>query len=269
MIDNTAPIGVFDSGLGGLTVAHAIAKVLPNESLIYIGDTAHLPYGDKSKQTIIQYSIKIVDYLLNAGCKAIVIACNSASSAAADEINTLTGNRALIINVIDPVVKYIGQNYLNQKIGLIGTKQTINSNVFIQKLAAANIPCDLVMQATALLAPLVEEGFARRPAITRPILEEYLGSKALEGIKALVLGCTHYPVLKQAIAQYYGDAIALIDAATLTATALQQALRAANLLNTTTSKHQFFITDNNPGFTDQAKKIFAETIPFKTLSLWQ
>src|SRR5688572_29790686 len=123
------PIGVFDSGIGGLTVAQAITKVLPNERLIYFGDTAHLPYGAKSTAAIQAYAVKICDLLLKQQCKVILIACNSASAAAYELVKEYVGSKAKVLNVIDPTVQFIGENYVGKTIGLIGTKQTVNSNV--------------------------------------------------------------------------------------------------------------------------------------------
>ncbi|MEL6538417.1 MAG: aspartate/glutamate racemase family protein, partial [Bacteroidota bacterium] len=130
-----APIGIFDSGIGGLTVAHQVQLALPQESLIYFGDTAHMPYGDKSQVTIQSYSIKIAHALLDKGCKVILIACNSASAAAYDLVREYVGSRARVYNVIDPVVQYAATHHRGEQVGLIGTKQTISSGVFSTKFA--------------------------------------------------------------------------------------------------------------------------------------
>src|SRR5438477_6819095 len=144
------PIGLFDSGIGGLTVARAIVKTLPNENIIYFGDTAHLPYGDKSTAAIQAYSIKICDMLLKEGCKLILIACNSASAAAFDLVKEYVGSRAMVMNVIDPLVNYVRENFAQKHLGLIGTKQTINSQVHRKKIAALNINTRLSALATPL-----------------------------------------------------------------------------------------------------------------------
>ena len=134
----TQPIGIFDSGTGGLTVAHAVKQLLPNEQLVYFGDSAHLPYGDKSAATIQAYAIKICDILLQHQCKVILIACNSASAAAYDLIKAYVGSKALVLNVIDPVIDYLKAFFSDKKVGLIGTKQTVGSGVYDRKTAALN-----------------------------------------------------------------------------------------------------------------------------------
>ena len=130
------PVGIFDSGIGGLTVAHAIKKMMPQESIIYFGDTAHLPYGDKSEAAIQAYSIKIADVLLKKNCKVIVIACNSASSAAYELLKEYVQKEVMVINVIDPMVRWVGENYHDCSIGLIGTKRTVQSGIYVKKIEA-------------------------------------------------------------------------------------------------------------------------------------
>ncbi len=154
-----APIGIFDSGIGGLTVAKAIRNLLPEENIIYFGDTAHLPYGDKSEAAIQAYSIKIADILLKKGCKVIVIACNSASSASYELLKEYVRKDAHIINVIDPMVDFITENYSGKRIGLIGTKRTVQSGIYTRKIEESNHSILLESLATPLLAPMIEEGF--------------------------------------------------------------------------------------------------------------
>ena len=154
-MNKTHPIGIFDSGIGGLTVARAIRKQLPNEKIIYFGDTAHLPYGDKSTEAIQSYAIKICNLLLEHQCKVIVIACNSASAAAYALVKAYVGSKAKIINVIDPTVNYISQKYSNKKVGVIGTRKTINSDVYAHKITAKNNTIEVASLATPLLAPMI------------------------------------------------------------------------------------------------------------------
>lgn len=269
MNNHDRPIGIFDSGLGGLTVAQEIQALLPDESIIYIGDTAHLPYGDKSKTTITHYSLKITDYLLAAHCKAIVIACHSASAAAFESVLQHVNQRALILNVIDPVIDYCTDHYQQQKVAMIGTRQTVNSQVFQQKIANAVPGMTFVTKATPLFALLVEEGFAHKPDIIMPILQEYFNHAEFKAIKAMILACTHYPLLKDAINQYYQNSVHLIDCAKLAALALQQMLTTHDLLAATKTKHQFYITDYTPAFEKMAKTIFKEAFPIHSLRLWQ
>src|SRR3954468_4148521 len=148
------PIGIFDSGIGGLTVANAIRKLLPNENMIYFGDTAHLPYGDKSEAAIQAYSIKIADVLLKKGCKVIVIACNSASSAANELLKEYVNKDVHIINVIDPMVELVTTQFPDKHVGLIGTKRTVQSGVYAKKITESNKNIRLQSLATPLLVPM-------------------------------------------------------------------------------------------------------------------
>jgi glutamate racemase len=185
-------IGIFDSGIGGLTVARQLANLLPSENLIYFGDTAHLPYGDKSTAAIQAYAIKICNFLISREVKAILIACNSASAAAYELVKEYVGSKALVFNVIDPVVDFVCNQYPGKTIGLIGTKQTVNSKVFERKILEKNSGITLKSLATPLLAPMIEEGFFHNN-ISWNVIENYLVNPQLENIHALILACTHYP----------------------------------------------------------------------------
>src|SRR5687767_10882644 len=175
------PIGIFDSGIGGLTVAHAIKKLLPHEHLIYFGDTAHLPYGDKSEAAIQAYSIRIADILLQKGCKVLVIACNSASSAAYELLQEYVNRNTHIINVIDPMVHYVANHFQGKNVGLIGTKRTVQSGVYSRKIHEANQGITLKSLATPLLAPMIEEGFFNNQ-ISHEIIAQYLADQELQNI---------------------------------------------------------------------------------------
>jgi glutamate racemase len=183
-IDNfspASPIGIFDSGIGGLTVAKAVVEKLPQESIIYFGDTLHLPYGDKSKETITTYVLRIVDLLLLQKCKLILIACGSASAAAYEEVKKHVGSKALVLNVIDPMIDFLDKNYRNKRVGLIATKQTVESRVYndkIKLLNGANI--DFTSMATPLLVPIIEEGFAEHEIVDL-VLKEYFSAPELQG----------------------------------------------------------------------------------------
>ncbi|MBX2915611.1 MAG: glutamate racemase [Cyclobacteriaceae bacterium] len=263
----TAPIGVFDSGIGGLTVAHAIQQELPNESLIYFGDTAHLPYGDKSEAAIQAFSIKIADVLLKQGCKVIVIACNSASSAAYELLKEYVRHDAHIINVIDPMVDYIAEHYPGKTVGLIGTKRTVQSGVYARKLQEADRTINLKTLATPLLAPMIEEGFFNNQ-ISHEIIAQYLADPTLTDIEALVLACTHYPLIKPEINQYYQNKIAILDSAAIVAQALHQYLAAHRLLNTTAASHQFFVSDYTEAFEAATKLFFKSQVELRHHPLW-
>ncbi|MEY3399295.1 MAG: glutamate racemase, partial [Bacteroidota bacterium] len=153
------PIGIFDSGIGGLTVAAAIRKALPGESLIYFGDTAHLPYGDKSAESIRHYAARITDFLIKKKCKAIVIACNTASAHAFKTVRDVAGPDIPVVNVIDPVSEYISTRYTDGKVGVIGTKGTIESRIYVKRIEKLNKKLKVMSCATPLLAPMIEEGF--------------------------------------------------------------------------------------------------------------
>lgn len=263
---STQPIGIFDSGIGGLTVTKALVNELPNESIIYFGDTAHLPYGDKSIRAIQGYSKKIVDVLLQEKCKLILIACNSASAAAYDFLKEYVGEKALLVNVIDPTVAYLHKNYAHQKVGLIATKLTVKSQIYHQKVAALNKDITLRALATPLLVPAIEEGFFKHPIID-VLLQEYLTHAELQNIKALILGCTHYPVIKESIAKFYNDSITLIDSSVIVALAVKQLLTEHHLLNTSTNKvvTKFFVTDYTDAFAKGAKMFFGDEINLECL----
>src|SRR5687768_10491440 len=224
------PIGIFDSGIGGLTVAHAIKTLLPEEDLIYFGDTAHLPYGDKSEAAIQVYSIKIADILLKKGCKVIVIACNSASSASYELLKEYVRTDTHVINVIDPMVELVTQNYAHRNIGLIGTKRTVQSGVYGRKIAEADKDITLHSLATPLLAPMIEEGFFNNQ-ISHEIIAQYLSDPVLQNIDGLILACTHYPLIKKEISAYYRGRMAILDSSEIVAQALRKYLVAEDLLN--------------------------------------
>ncbi len=263
------PIGVFDSGIGGLTVAHAIREVLPHESIIYFGDTAHLPYGDKSAAAVQAYSIKIADVLMGMGCKVIVIACNSASSAAYELLKEYAGKRAKIINVIDPMVAYLSENYAHKKVGLIGTKRTVSSNVYLEKLEILNKEIELVSLATPLLVPMIEEGFFNN-RISAEIIEKYLGDNIFRDISGLVLGCTHYPLISKQIQRYFSDKVDILDSSEITANHLKKYLLNEGLINDIeVVKDQFLVSDYTDSFEASTKIFFKEKVKLEKHILWE
>jgi len=229
MVQNQAsmPVGVFDSGLGGLTVLREIHALLPHENLIYFGDTARVPYGNKSATTIIRYSREIVRFLLSRDVKAIVVACNTASSYALGAIRGMTD--IPVLGVIDPAVRSLTQKAKPEAIaGLIATKGTIASGSYGAALARLNGKQQLVSQACPLLVPLIEEGYAESAAADL-ILRDYLGPLAQQGAEYLILGCTHYPLIAQAINRLYPQ-FKLIDSAEETAAELKAVLAQKNIL---------------------------------------
>lgn len=266
--DNSAPIGIFDSGIGGLTVAHKVKELMPNESMVYFGDIAHLPYGDKSAAAIQAYSIKVTDVLLKQGCKLILIACNSASSAAFELVREYVGSKAKVFNVIDPVVEYVAQNYSNQKVGLIGTKQTVNSNVYESKLKQLNSSIELKSLATPLLVPMIEEGFFQN-RISHDIIDAYLNQPDLAAIQALILGCTHYPLIKNEIKDFYDGRVDVLDSANIVAKNLFLFLEGNQLLsNHKILKDRFLVSDITASFEASAKLFFHEDLKLEKFPIW-
>ncbi|MGJ3233983.1 glutamate racemase [Marivirga sp.] len=266
--DNSAPIGIFDSGIGGLTVAHKVKEIMPDESMVYFGDIAHLPYGDKSAAAIQAYSIKVTDVLLQQGCKLILIACNSASSAAFELVREYVGSKAKVFNVIDPVVEHVAKNYNNQKVGLIGTKQTVNSNAYESKLKQLNPHIELKSLATPLLVPMIEEGFFEN-RISHDIIEAYLHHEDLMGIEALILGCTHYPLIKNEIDQFYNGKVDILDSASIVVKRLEQFLKENDLLSAKKErKDRFLVSDITASFEASAKIFFHEEVHLEKFPIW-
>lgn len=262
------PIGIFDSGIGGLTVAKTISDLMPNENIVYFGDTAHTPWGDKSQAAIQAYCIKICDFLLEHRCKCIVMACHTASSAAFELVQEYVGEKAYVLNVIDPVVHHIGQHHANKKIGLIGTKQTIRSNTYKRRLDSLNQNIELFTLATPLLVPLIEEGFFDKQA-SELVVSEYLSHPNLLNIHALVLGCTHYPLIKRFIQNFYQTPIDIIDASEVTANQLRAELKLRHLLNNNEPINRlFFVSDYNEFCAHTTDRFFQGDIQLQPYPLW-
>ncbi|MCF6361327.1 MAG: glutamate racemase [Cyclobacteriaceae bacterium] len=269
-MQKNAPIGIFDSGIGGLTVAHAIKEELPNEHLIYFGDTAHLPYGDKSTATIQAYAIKIADFFLQQNCKIIVIACNSASAAANDLLKEYVASRATIVNVIEPMVDFVVKNESDKTVGVIGTKQTVNSNIYSRSIKNTNSSINVKSLATPLLVPMIEEGFLHNK-IAHNIIEKYLRDASLKNIDSLVLGCTHYPLIKNELSQFYDNQVNILDSSIITAEFLKEFLASSDLSTTSTQKgnNQFFVSDLTESFEHSAKLFFGEPVVLQKHQLWE
>jgi glutamate racemase len=262
-------IGIFDSGIGGLTVAHAIQQALPNERMIYFGDTAHLPYGDKSEAAIQAYSIKIADVLLKMHCKVIVIACNSASSAAYHLLKEYVGKRAHIINVIDPMVELVSHQFAGKSVGLIGTKRTVQSNVYAQKIEALSQNISLHQVATPLLVHMIEEGFFDN-RISHDIIDQYLSETSLQKIDALILACTHYPLIKKEISAYYQERVTILDSSEAVATSLKEYLVKEHLMNNIPNpRHQFLVSDYTESFEASTKLFFGQVVHLEKHRLWE
>jgi len=265
------PIGIFDSGIGGLTVARAVREQLPNERLIYFGDTAHLPYGDKSASTIQAYSVKIADMLLSHQCKVILIACNSASSAAYELIRDYCGSKARVFDVINAMVERIKKEFAHRRVGLIGTKQTVHAGVYEDKIKALEWGITFSSLATPLLVPMIEEHFFHN-RISHDIIEQYLRQDALADIDTLILGCTHYPIIQaeiEALLREQQRDVVVIDSAETVACALKEYLAQHHLLNENPENDRFFVSDLTPSFQKAARLFFGEQVVLEKYQLWE
>ena len=260
-----SPIGIFDSGIGGLTVTHALKEQMPNESIIYFGDTKHLPYGEKSEESIINFSTTISKFLLDQNCKAIVIACNSASSVAYNKVNKIC-RKIPIFNVIDPIVKHINNNCNQSRIGVIGTKATIQSNIYENKIISENNNHKVFSLATPLLAPMIEEGFINEE-ISKKIIQNYLNNPILKNINILILACTHYPLIQNEINHFYKDKVNVIDSANIVAKDISEDLKKMNLLSDTEkSEYHFYVSNFTSSFEKSARFFFQEEIQLKEIN---
>lgn len=271
IVQKQQPIGIFDSGIGGLTVAKAIRELMPNESFIYFGDTAHLPYGEKSKEAIKSYAKKISSFLVENNCKLIVIACNTASSVAFKTISKILGKETPVIGVINPVADYAAKKYAGKSVGVIATKRTIKSKAYCKRIEKHNAKIYVKEVATPLLAPMIEEGYYHHK-ISNAIINNYLNVTALNAIDALVLGCTHYPLIKDEIKEYYNNKkqeVEVIDGAAIVAQTVKQTLLQYNLISDEEeSTLKFYVSDYTPAFKKTAEIFFGEKIELKQLSLW-
>lgn len=245
MKDRTAPVGVFDSGIGGLTVAREIMRQLPNEKIIYFGDTARVPYGSKSKETVTRYSRQIVRFLQAQQVKAIVVACNTASAYALDEIEKETD--IPMVDVVKPGAKTAVETTRNGQIGVIGTEGTIGSGIYSRYIQDMNPDIRVIGKACPLFVPLVEEGLWQDP-VTDEIARRYLGELIDIGIDTLILGCTHYPLIRSTVGKIMGEKVALVNPAYETARALKRLLEAEDIQNKEEpglgeDRYRFYVSD--------------------------
>lgn len=263
------PIGIFDSGVGGLTVAHAIKNLMPNESIIYFGDTAHLPYGDKSPESIRFYSEKIASFLLEKGAKVILIACNTASALAYEHVLNFVGDKAEVFNVIDPVVESLKELPELKKLGIIGTKGTILSNSYPNKIQAYHPDIEVVSLATPLFAPMIEEGFIFDD-ISNAIIRSYLSHQGFESMDTLILGCTHYPIIKNQIRKFFNFQVRVIDSGQTVAHRVKEYLTANHLITSDTqARHQFYVSDYTEMFEKISEMFFEEKISLQLNNIWK
>ena len=252
-------LGIFDSGLGGLTVCSAIRKVLPDENIIYFGDTARVPYGPKSAKTIIRYAEQIAGFLLAKDVKAIIIACNTATSYSLEILRNKLN--IPVLGVIQPGVDAATRLTKNNKIGIIGTKATINSGRYQELLKKRNPSLDILVKAAPMLVSIAEEGWQNHK-ITTDVIADYLDDIVRSGIDTLILGCTHFPLFKNKIREIYPE-LNLVDSSLEVARETKQILLDKNLLNgkDTPVQFQFYVSDITQTFEDQVKNFFGSMIP--------
>lgn len=253
-MSSKAPIGVFDSGVGGLTVVKEIMHQIPGETIVYFGDTARLPYGSKSRETVTTYTRQIVRFLMTKGVKAIVIACNTATAFALETVQKEVD--IPMIGVVKPGAIVAAHTTKNSKIGVIGTEGTIQSGIYTEFLKEIKPNARVYGKACPLFVPLVEEGWLDDP-ITLEIIKRYIAELIEEDIDTLVLGCTHYPLLRKTIRKVVGDNIELVNPAYETAKSLKQVLVEQNIKNDDELKtdHKFFVSDGADKFRKFANSI--------------
>jgi glutamate racemase len=245
---NQAPIGIFDSGIGGLTVLREITRLLPNEDTVYLGDTARVPYGTKSKQTILRYADEDADFLIGQNIKLLVVACNTASAYAIEELNARLD--CPVIGVIEPGARAAVEATVINRIGIIGTEATIDSNAYSDAIKALRPEAETFTKACPLFVPLAEEGWAESH-VTHEVALKYLGALKKYRIDTLVLGCTHYPIMQRTISAAIGPGMTFIDSAGATAAEVQRLLAERGLARedgSRTPSRKFFVTDSPERF---------------------
>ena len=258
MTNKDSAIGVFDSGIGGLTVLHQIIETLPKENTVYLGDTARAPYGTKSLETVLRYSFENSQFLVDKGVKMVVVACNTSTAIALDRLRTqLT---VPVVGVIEPGVRRAVKTTKNRRVGVIGTEATIQSGAYTRALKAADSRIEVYSRACPLFVPLVEEGWTDN-AVVEMTVKAYLGSLKQSGIDTLILGCTHYPLLKKAIRKFMGANVRLVDSAEETAKEVEQVLRARTLgRKAGKGGHSFFVTDAPDRFIKVGRRFLGEKV---------
>jgi glutamate racemase len=244
---NSSPIGIFDSGIGGLTVARAVYERLPRESTVYFGDTARVPYGPKSPETVRRYSIEILDWLLRQGVKAVVVACNTSTAHALDALQS--HSPVPVIGVIEPGARAAAAASRVGPVGVIGTVGTIASGAYARAIQRVCPGARVEQKPCPLFVPLVEEGWFEHPA-AELIAREYLEPLRQAGVDTLVLGCTHYPLLKPLLQDVMGTEVRLIDSGEETAAAVAEALEARGLSAPAGAEvtHRFAVSDDEARF---------------------
>ncbi len=258
-MDRTNPIGFFDSGIGGLTVVKAVSKLLPNENIVYFGDTARVPYGGKSNDTVVDYTIQAANFLLRKNIKLLVVACNTASSVALKELRRFL--TIPVIGMIEPGAKMALHETSAGKIGVIGTRSTINNKAYSNELKKLNPKLKVYEKACPLFVPLAEEGWLDHKA-TELIAKEYLTELKEKEIDTLVLACTHYPILSDVIRKAIGKKVKLVDSGSPAAKLVEEYLNGRGLRNISNQlgKNEFYVSDIPTKFQEIAERFLGRKV---------
>lgn len=258
-MNDPRPIGIFDSGVGGLTVVSQVRKILPHEDIVYFGDTARVPYGTKSKETVTKFSVENVEFLMRHNVKLILVACNTASSLSLDFLKRCF--RVPILGVIAPGAKAAGRYTRTGRVGVIGTSATIRSGAYEKAITRQSARNRVFSQSCPLFVPLVEEGWLDT-AVAREVAAAYLKPLKAKKVDTLILGCTHYPLLKGVIGAFMGKGVLLVDSAEEAAREAKAVLDVNGLLNTfnKSGREKFFVSDEPPRFMAMAKRFLRRRI---------
>ena len=268
---SSAPIGIFDSGVGGLTVADAVSRHLPNENIIYFGDTAHLPYGDKTPTNILKFCIDITDFLVKKNCKIIIIACNTASAISYEVLKKMQEQttKIPIVDVISPVSEVAATDKEVKKIGIIATVRTIKTEVYPKTLLNINPNILTYPKATRSFAVMIEEGLFSNKKLIHSLIEHYFTTPDFANIDSLILGCTHYPLIKPDIQYFFKNhkdfknrKIKIFDSTDCVALKVKDILTQKNMLNDGDKKtiHQCYLSDYSASFAQSSRVFFREEL---------
>ena len=252
------PIGIFDSGLGGMTVLKELVHLMPKESFVFFGDTAHVPYGNKSPESIEKFSISIIKFLKTHSVKLIVVACNTASAVVLNKIKKDVD--IPIIGVIEPIKFYLQNNKTPQSVGIIGTENTINSRAYDKIILSFSNKIKIYSKSCPLFVPIIEEGLESHK-ITEIIAREYLQTMINKKINLLILGCTHYPIIKNIIQDILTSNVTIVDSANLVANYVESFLKNNDIVSDNNSKIKIYVSDQPLQFQEQAAKFFGKNIP--------
>jgi glutamate racemase len=259
---DSRPIGVFDSGLGGLTAVRELFRALPGESVVYFGDTARLPYGGKSKETVTRFALEIAAFLVRQNMKCLLVACNTASSYALDALSRRLD--VPVIGVIDPAVRAAVAASPHGRIGVVGTLGTVGSASYPHAIARLAPGASVISRACPLFVPLIEEGWIDHP-VTRQVAEEYLVELRAGNLESLILGCTHYPLIAPLIASLMGPGVTLIDSGAQASRAVATLLGERGQLASGTPEHHFYVSDEPRNFARIARSFLGRELPPTTV----